>query len=570
MFFIIGKIEQPEYYENFDFENIVTPLNIPQFSSLLKESEYDEEESKFLINGFANGFSIGYDGPTEVKQTAPNLKFRGVGNKTILWNKVMKEVRLCRYAGPFKEIPFDFYIQSPIGLVPKDGGRNTCLIFHLSYPRGRNISVNDNTPKEQCPVHYPEFDKAIQMCLKLGVQCYLAKSDMTSAFRNLGIRFLHWRFLIMKAESPIDGVTYYFVDKCLPFGAAISCAHFQRFSNAVAHIVRFKTKEDLVNYLDDYLFAALMRAWCNKQVQIFLDICKRINFPVSMEKTFWGSTSITFLGLLIDAINQIVSVPVEKIKTALSLINQVLNKRNITLKQLQKIAGFLNFLGRAVVPGRAFTRRLYLMTKGTQNLKPHHHLRIKPEIKKDLEMWSTFLQHPTCYSRPFLDFDVTNNATEISMFSDASRNRRLGFGSICQDSWTYLQWDEVFMIKNDPSIEYVELFAVLVSVKNWLDRFRNQRIVLFCDNQAVVSMINNNTSSCPNCLALIRILVLHSMIVNTRVFATYISSRANKSADLLSRLRIQKFKSLNPNVDENMTPIPTELWPMDKIWTANK
>ena len=46
--------------------------------------------------------------------TAPNLKLT-VGNETILWNKVMKEVKAKRYAGPFTE---DF-IQSPIGLVPK-------------------------------------------------------------------------------------------------------------------------------------------------------------------------------------------------------------------------------------------------------------------------------------------------------------------------------------------------------------------------------------------------------------------------------------------------------------------
>ena len=48
----------------------------------------------------------------------------------------MKEVKEGRYAGPFESIPFDSYIQSPIGLVPKDGGKDTRLIFHLSYIRG--------------------------------------------------------------------------------------------------------------------------------------------------------------------------------------------------------------------------------------------------------------------------------------------------------------------------------------------------------------------------------------------------------------------------------------------------
>ena len=42
-----------------------------------------------------------------------------------LWNKVMKGVNLKRYAGPFDSIPFENYVQSPIGLIPKDGGKST-------------------------------------------------------------------------------------------------------------------------------------------------------------------------------------------------------------------------------------------------------------------------------------------------------------------------------------------------------------------------------------------------------------------------------------------------------------
>ena len=152
------------------------------------------------------------------------------------------------------------------------------------------------------------------------------------------------------------------------------------------------------------------------------------------------------------------------------------------------------------------------------------------------------------------------------MYSDASKNSCLGFGGICQNSWVYSQWEKNFIQDCDPSIEYLELYAVVVTIVNWLHRFKNQRIVLFCDNQAVVSMINKNTSSCKNCLALIKILVLHSMELNTRVFANYITSKANKSADLLSRLKIQEFKDYNPHCDESMTPIPDSLWPMSKLW----
>ena len=114
-----------------------------------------------MINGFRQGFPLGYAGPKQITKTAPNLKLF-VGSETELWNKVMKEVQLGRLAGPYKRIPFQHYIQSPIGLVPKAGGK-TRLIFHLSYPRSGN-SVNLMTPHDICKVKYSDFNCAIKRC----------------------------------------------------------------------------------------------------------------------------------------------------------------------------------------------------------------------------------------------------------------------------------------------------------------------------------------------------------------------------------------------------------------------
>ena len=191
-----------------------------------------------------------------------------VRNETVLWNKVMKEVKEKRYAGPFVEPLFEHFIQSPIGLVPKDGGKDTRLIFHLSYPRDGD-SDNSGTPAEVCKVKYGEFDQAIKRCLEEGIACFISRSDMKAAFRNLGIAKKYWKLLLMKARNPVNKL-WYFVDKCLPFGSSISCAHFQDFSNSVAHLVWFHTKKVCINYLDDYLFAALLEAVCNGQVQVIL------------------------------------------------------------------------------------------------------------------------------------------------------------------------------------------------------------------------------------------------------------------------------------------------------------
>ena len=303
-------------------------MNVAVLRNLLTEMKYDKAKTKYLIDEFQHGFDIGYCGPENVRQSAPNLKFRELGTHTTLWNKVMKEVAAKRYAGPFKKIPFDTYIQSPIGLVLKDGGHDTRLIFHLSYLRNVNPpkSLNVNTPNELCSVAYPDFNKAIMLCLRAGVGCKMSKSDMKSAFRNLGVLKRHWCWLIMMAKSPLDGETYHFVDKCLPFGAAISCAIFQAFSNAVAHIVRFKTKMDNVNYLDNFLFVALLLAKCDVQMDIFLKVCADINFPISGEKTFFSTTTMVFLGFLIDSVVQLVLIPQDKLQKGIHMIDNILGK----------------------------------------------------------------------------------------------------------------------------------------------------------------------------------------------------------------------------------------------------
>ena len=84
------------------------------------------------MNGFTNGFAIGFQGNCKVKRYAHNLKIR-VGSYFDIREKVMKEVSAGRYAGPYEDPPFEYFMQSPVGLVSKDNGKRTRLIFHLSY-----------------------------------------------------------------------------------------------------------------------------------------------------------------------------------------------------------------------------------------------------------------------------------------------------------------------------------------------------------------------------------------------------------------------------------------------------
>ena len=552
-------------HENFDLTNVCTPVNARVFYELLMQSGYDHAKAEFIRDGFQEGFDLGYRGPTEVRRKAPNLPF-SVGNQLELWNKVMSEVGLGRYAGPYRNIPFDTFIQSPIGLVPKDHGNKTRLIFHLSYPKGGTTSVNANTPADLCSVQYPDFEEAIKLCLAEGNYCEVAKSDLISAFRILGIHPRFWRYLVMKAQCPKDQKIYYFVDKCLPFSSAISCAVFQKISDAIAHLVKFRTGRDNVNYLDDYFFVACLKLLCNNQVRTFMQVCGEIGFPVSMDKTVWASTQMTFLGLLIDTLRRMVIIPMEKINAAQQLVNSIVCSRHITLYRLQKLCGVLNFLCKCVIPGRAFTRRLYAAGAGVT--VQWHHVDVMHEMKLDLRVWQCFLAQPDVFCRPFIDYNVsTPQITDF--YTDASGNPELGAGGHCGSEWFILAWNEKYFTKHNPSIDYLELYALTIGIKLWLHKFANKRIVVFCDNLGVVHMVNNNTSTSEKCMILIRIIVLQSLIYNTRVFAEHVPTKQNYFADMLSRHNYRGFRMTSRRQRRyfrgSPCAIPEDMWPMSKL-----
>ena len=152
------------------------------------------------------------------KSRANNIPLRN-GNEVILWNKLNKEVKLGRVAGPFDKIPYENFIQSPIGLVPKLGNEGkTRLIFHLSYNFATNDksnttpvderSLNQDTPKEICMVKYNDLDHAIKSCLRARKQGAVVFDELTEKIEG---KEPEWPVYLSKTDCP----------KCFSFGTFV-------------------------------------------------------------------------------------------------------------------------------------------------------------------------------------------------------------------------------------------------------------------------------------------------------------------------------------------------------------
>ena len=257
------------------------------------------------------------------------------------------------------------------------------------------------------------------------------------------------------------------------------------------------------------------------------------------------------------------------------------------MKELQELCGYLNFLGKAIFSGRSFTRRMYAKYSHCVNtnkgkslgkfqhkvfaLKPHHHIQLDGEFKVDCRVWLQFLQGRVTdiVNRPMIDIlGPSLTSVDVGFYSDASG--KIGYGCILQDRWCRGDWDPNFIKNEEPSIEYLELFALTAGIFTWAHLLKNKRIMLHCDNMAVVNMINNMTSSCKNCMILIRLLVLNNLRFNRRTTAVYILTKNNDLSDALSRGQMLRYRRLAPQMEEFPWEIHADLWPMNKVWMSNK
>ena len=495
-----------------------TPVKTDRLAELLQNYP-DQTVAANLIQGFTTGFHLHYKGRQRTRKCTNLLSARE--HPEVFADKVNKELQLGRYLGPFPYPPVPNLQCSPLGLVPKKGNKGKFrLIMHLSYPH--NNSINSNIPTEYTRVKYKDFDWVVDLCIKHGTGCSVVKADLDSAYRWVPMSWQSLQYLGIMIEG------WYLLETCLPFGAAESCAIFEKFSSALEWMVQEATDEELSHYLDDFIFVHASFTKCLHMLQEFYRICKEIGFPVNEGKTEGPTTQITFLGLLLDTILGLIRVRQDKVEDARCRIQLLLNSKKTKVTAVKSLRRLLNFICRAVRPGRAFIRRLY---NAVGDLPKHYHISVTWEMKKDLHMWLTFIDNYNLMTPFVLTRPIFN--TDLQLFTDSSANPDLGWGAYFQGQWNQAQWPMGF-IKPGRSIALLELIPIVIALDTWAEQLQNKTIVFRSDNQAAVAIINKQSSRCNLCMSLVRHFVMVAMHHNITFQAVYLVGLSNEIADALS------------------------------------
>ena len=437
---------------------------------------------------------------------------------TIAEGKIDQELKLNRIAGPFSHPPFAHFKISPLALRPKKDSSKFRLLHNLSYPYDHS-SVNFNIPYEYSHVNYDSITNAIKI-IQQNPSCYLAKSDISDAFRLIPLH---------PSQFHLTGFQFngqFYFDRCLPQGCSSSCFIFEKFSDSLRWaMVNLYNTSHIVKVLDDFLFINDSYSLTKIDLDNFTDLCQYLKVPLAHHKTEGPSQCLTFLGIELDTKSMMARLPLDKLKAYSDNVTEMLSRNRCTLRELKSILGKLQFSTSVLATGKSFLRRMYDATIGVAN--PNHFIRITKPIKEDLLTWKKFLSEYNGIT--LISVAEKFDLKSLHMYTDSSNS---GFGGTFMRKYISGYFPNSW---KDYSIQFLELYPIFLMLHLVSSELINKRIIFHCDNQAIVNIINKQSSKCTLIMKLMRPMVLLMLQNNITFTAVHIPGKSNIVSDALSR-----------------------------------
>ena len=202
--------------------------------------------------------------------------------------------------------------------------------------------------------------------------------------------------------------------------------------------------------------------------------------------------------------------------------------------------GLLNHACKVVRSGRTFLRRMIALLAATgqpRARRPFHHVRLNREFRADLTWWRTFLY-------PWNGVGLIRNPPSSpgpNVTSDASGS--WGCGAWHNTAWFQYPWGPA---AEGWDIAAKELIPIVVAAAVWGPSWSGTRVTCYCDNQAVVSVLQKRSCRDHHLMHLLRCLFFVEAHFCLELRGMHIAGSCNAIADALSRDNLPSSSHFSP------------------------
>ena len=108
-------------------------------------------------------------------------------------------------------------------------------------------------------------------------------------------------------------------------------------------------------YLDDFLLLGPPdSSICEHNLDIFTQVCDGLGIPLATEKVEGPSTSLNFLGILLDIHRMEIHLPEDKLQRIYQELSSWLHRKTAIKREILSLVGLLQHATKVVRSGRTF------------------------------------------------------------------------------------------------------------------------------------------------------------------------------------------------------------------------
>ena len=297
------------------------------------------------------------------------------------------------------------------------------------------------------------------------------------------------------------------------------------------------------NYLDDFIIVENnYEQACTAQL-FLIKTLRSLGFYISWRKLTSPTQYCRFLGIDIDAVNQKLFLPEDKVAKLHREIKFWECKKTSTKLQMQRLCGVLKFCCKVIRGGRIY---MFYMIKLLKLFNSSKRITLPDSFYDDIYWWKMFAENFNGHADFFDPF-----SNSIDLYTDACLE---GLAAICQNDFYQAKivpypgdelcynivTDNAYYVyvpeEHAANINVLELAAVLISIKQWSHLMRNCRIIAFCDNLQVCYNLSKDKTCNALSNACLRNIFWTCIKNNIYISPAYIPSAYNVDADYLSRM----------------------------------
>ena len=201
----------------------------------------------------------------------------------------------------------------------------------------------------------------------------------------------------------------------------------------------------------------------------------QLGLTVSTSKLVPPTTRAVCLGILIDTIQGTVAIPPEKLEVIRAMVKEWRGKKICTKRQLQSLLGSLLYIHKCVKPVRYFLNMMLMMLRTIAN--PNRVI-LNDDFQRDLAWFDKFF--PSCNGISMYEHKKSDSTLELDTCL-------MGMGG-CWGQYVYhLPINRGFA---NLDIVHLEMVNILMALCLFGRAWSGTRILVKCDNDAVVKVLN--------------------------------------------------------------------------------